>query len=119
MGSETKMLKEFLITVMTNISGPADFVRYNGVKLYTNMTNLTLKYVCYCRMFVNNRVHYNRVSLYYSNIYIYISTGVSNTRPAGLLWPAKGVSATLFKQTKLEILIIEGRTMFNYCFIKS
>ncbi len=47
---------------ITNNSGPVIF--YNWVVLCTKNTNLTLKYVCYNRVFVNNRVRYNRVWQY-------------------------------------------------------
>jgi hypothetical protein len=39
-------------------------VRYNRVNLCYKMTKLPLKYVRYNRVFVNNRVCYNRVSPY-------------------------------------------------------
>ncbi len=51
--------------VITISLGPAIFVRYNRVNLCTKMTNLPQKSVRYNQMFVNNRVRYNRVSLYY------------------------------------------------------
>ncbi len=50
-------------SVITNCSGPAIFVRFNRVNLCSKMTNMSLKYVRYKRVFVNNRVRYNRVSL--------------------------------------------------------
>ncbi len=40
-------------------------VRYKRVNLSTKMTNLTSDFVRYNRVFINNRVRYNRVSLYY------------------------------------------------------
>ncbi len=43
-------------------------VRYNRVTLCTKMTNLPQKSVHYNRVFVKNRVRYNRVSLYYYKI---------------------------------------------------
>ncbi len=52
-------------SVKTNSSGPAIFVRYNRVILCIKMSNMTLKCVCYNRVFVNNRVRYNRVWLYF------------------------------------------------------
>ncbi len=51
-------------SVIKNSSEPAIFVRYNQVNLCTKMTNLTLKCVRYNRVFVNNRVRYNRASLH-------------------------------------------------------
>jgi hypothetical protein len=47
---------------MTKSLGPANFDRYNRVNFCTKMTNLTTKTVRYNRVFVNNRVHYNRPS---------------------------------------------------------
>ncbi len=45
-----------------------------------------------------------------------IRAGVSNTRPAGRMWPTKGANAARgFKQEELEILIFKGQKMFNYC----
>ncbi len=41
-----------LITVITNSSGPAIFVRYNRVNLYTKITNLNKKSVRYNQVFV-------------------------------------------------------------------
>ncbi len=40
------------------------FVRYNRISLCTKLTNFTAKTVRYNRVFVNNRVHFNRASLY-------------------------------------------------------
>jgi hypothetical protein len=51
-------------SVTRNSSRPAIFVHYNRVNLCCNMTNLPLYYVRFNRVFVNNRVCYNRVSLY-------------------------------------------------------
>ncbi len=51
-------------SVITNSSGPAIFARYNRVNLCSKMTNLPSKFVRYNRVFINNRVRYNRVSLY-------------------------------------------------------
>ncbi len=50
-------------SVITNSSGPVIFVRYNRVFLCTKITKLTLKYVRHNRVFVKNRVPYNRISL--------------------------------------------------------
>ncbi len=44
--------------------GPAIFVRYNRVNLCIKMTNSPSKSVRHNHVFVNNRVRYNRVSLY-------------------------------------------------------
>jgi hypothetical protein len=43
--------------------GIGHFVRYNLIYLCAKITNLTLKSVRYNRVFINNRVRYNRVSL--------------------------------------------------------
>jgi hypothetical protein len=51
-------------SVITNSSGPAIFVRYNRVDLCNKMTSSTSKTVRYNYVLVNNRVRYNRVSLY-------------------------------------------------------
>jgi hypothetical protein len=56
-------------SVITNSLGPAIFVRYNRVKLCAKMTNLPLKSIRYNRVFVNNQVRYNRVSLYLFLVY--------------------------------------------------
>ncbi len=42
--------------------------RYNRVNLCTKITN----FVCYNRVFVNNRVRYNRVSLYSNIVFVSI-----------------------------------------------
>ncbi len=60
-------------SVTTNSSEPDIFVRYNGVRykrvnLCSKMTDLPIKSVRYNRVFVNNRVHFNRVSLYFTLI---------------------------------------------------
>jgi hypothetical protein len=56
------------ISVVTNSSEPAIFVRYNRVKLCTKMTNLPLNSVRFNQVFVINRARYSRVSLYISLI---------------------------------------------------
>jgi hypothetical protein len=63
--------------VITNSSGSAIFVRNNwgipitGLICVLKMTNLTLKYVRYNRVSVNNRVRYNLV-YYIINLTRYI-----------------------------------------------
>ncbi len=49
-----------------NISGLAIFLCYNRGTLCTKVTNLALKSVYCKRVFVNNRVRYNRVLLHVS-----------------------------------------------------
>ncbi len=46
------------------VLGPAIFVRYN--LWWTKATNLTLKYVHYGLVFVNNRAHYNYYNYRYN-----------------------------------------------------
>ncbi len=57
-------------SVITNHSGPAIFVRYNRVNLCSKMTNLPKKSVRYNRVFVNNRVCYNRI--FFKNIEVLV-----------------------------------------------
>ncbi len=55
-------------------------IRYNRVNLCTKMTNLTSKTVRYNRVFVNNRVRYSRVSLYFTgNLLSLLTTSFINT----------------------------------------
>jgi hypothetical protein len=52
-------------------------VRYNRVNFCTKMTNFAYKSVRYNRVYVNNRVRYNRVSLHFERAIDYrLTSGI-------------------------------------------
>ncbi len=84
--------------VLTYSSGQAIFARYNRVNLCPKMTNLTLKPVGSNRVFVNNQIRHNRVSLWLRR---------EQTSSSGYnLWCTTKCQCKLFKQV-IEVLLFE------------